>query len=214
MAARSPRCNSRGSRKRTSSSRACKRRAEPAMVNRTNLLIVAVAVAGALLGLYAGSYFGLPREVSVPAGVVVLKPGDQRADLQLPDVEGRSHRLSDWNGKLVLVNFWATWCEPCREEMPLLDRTRSALADKGLEVVGIAIDEAPAVGDFLRTSPVRYPILIGGEADPNQSLVFGDTRSILPYSVLVDRDGRILAQRAGSFSDSGLAHWLEPHLQQ
>jgi len=184
------------------------------MLNRTNLLIVVVAVFGALLGLFAGSYLGQPPEVSIPPGVTVLKPGDQRTDLQLPDIEGRAHQLSDWNGKLVLVNFWATWCCPCREEMPLLDRTRGRLAARGLEVVGIAIDSAPAVGEFLKDSPVRYPILIGGEDEPNPSLLFGDTRSILPYSVLIGRDGTILAQRAGSFSDSGLVRWLDPHLQQ
>jgi thiol-disulfide isomerase/thioredoxin len=184
------------------------------MFERTNLLVVAVAILGALLGLYAGSYLTLPPQVAVPPGVTVLKAGDQRANLQLPGTDGRSHQLSDWNGKLVLINFWATWCGPCRAEMPLLDRTRSALANQGLEVVGIAIDEAPAVGDFLKDSPVHYPILIGGDDDPNPSLLFGDTRSVLPYSVLVSPDGKILAQRAGSFSDTGLSHWLEPHLHQ
>jgi len=181
------------------------------MFNRMNLLIVAVAIVGAILGLVAGSYVGQPRKV-VPPGMTVLALGDQRADLRLPDVDGRAHRLSDWNGKLVLVNFWATWCGPCREEMPVLDRTRGALAGKGLEVVGIAIDDAPAVSDFLKGSPVGYPILIGGNDDTNPSTLFGDTRNILPYSVLIGRDGKILAQRAGSFTVDGLARWLEPHL--
>jgi thiol-disulfide isomerase/thioredoxin len=183
------------------------------MFSRANLLIVVVAVLGAVLGLAAGSYFGQPPEHAVPPGVTVLKLGDQRTDLQLPGADGRAHRLSDWNGKLVLVNFWATWCGPCREEMPLLDRTRGELAGRGLEVVGIAIDDTVAVSNFLRESPVRYPILIGGEDEPSPSLLFGDTRSVLPYSVLIGRDGKILAQRAGSFTDAGLARWLKPHLK-
>ena len=183
------------------------------MFNRTNLLIVLVAFAGAALGLLAGSRFGLPPQRDLPAGVAVLKTGDQRADLQLPGTDGSAHRLSDWNGKLVLLNFWATWCGPCREEMPLLDHTGAKLAGTGLAVVGVAIDDVAAVQEFLHDNPVRYPILIGDNVEPDPSLLFGDTRSVLPFSVLIGRDGRILAQRAGSFpSSASLADWLQPHL--
>ena len=181
---------------------------------RTDLLIVGVAILGAALGLLAGSQFGQPPERPLPAGVAVLKPGDMRADLQLDDAEGIAHRLSEWDGKLVLLNFWATWCGPCREEMPLLSQTRAQFSARGFEVVGIAIDDAGSVQDFLKDSPVRYPILVGGDDEANPSLLFGDTRSVLPYSVLIGRDGKLIAQRAGSFSASGLASWLSPHLEQ
>jgi len=183
------------------------------MFNRTNLLIVLVAIAGAGLGLLAGSQLGLPPQRALPAGVAVLKPGDMRRDLQLPDAQGNAHHLSDWNGKLVLLNFWATWCGPCREEMPLLDHTGAKFASAGLAVVGVAIDDTDAVQDFLHENPVRYPSLIGDSVDPDPSLLFGDTRSVLPYSVLIGRDGKILAQRAGSFTSGTLADWLEPHLK-
>jgi thiol-disulfide isomerase/thioredoxin len=179
------------------------------MLNRQNLLIVAIAILGALLGLYAGTYFGQPRLTSTGAK---LKPGEHLTDLQFSGVDGRPHRLHEWDGKLVLVNFWATWCGPCREEMPLLDRTRTHLAYKGIEIVGVAIDDADAVAGFLKDSPVRYPILVGGDTD---TLVnFGDGSGVLPYSVLLGRDGSVLSQRAGSFSESSLERWLQPHLAQ
>ena len=183
------------------------------MFNRTNLLIVLVAIAGAALGLFAGSRIGLPPQRTLPPSVTVLKTGDMRSDLQLPGTDGSTHRLSEWNGRLVLLNFWASWCGPCRDEMPLLDRTATQFAGAGLSVVGVAIDDAEAVQQFLRDNPVRYPVLIGDNIDPDPSLLFGDTRSVLPYSVLIGRDGRILAQRAGSFTSGTLADWLQPHLK-
>ncbi|MBS0581869.1 MAG: TlpA family protein disulfide reductase [Proteobacteria bacterium] len=181
------------------------------MFNRSNLAIVAVAVLGAALGLFASTHMNGHADRPVPPGVTVLKVGDTRADLELADLDGKPRRLSEFDGKLVLLNFWATWCGPCREEMPLLDSTYEKLADKGLLVVGVAIDDSDAVRDFLKDNPIRYPILLAGE-DEDASLRYGDTRSVLPYSVLIGRDGRLLAQRAGYFSADSLGEWLQPHL--
>src|ERR1700761_9564101 len=165
------------------------------MFNRANLLIVVVAVLGAALGLVVGQRFDKPAEIPVPPGVTVLKPGDARPDLSFADMSGKTRRLSEWNGQVVLLNFWATWCGPCREEMPLLDRTRGA---NGLEVVGVAVDDADAVRNYLQKYPVAYPILLGDD-EANPELIFGDRRSVLPYSVLIGKDGTLLAQREGSF---------------
>jgi thiol-disulfide isomerase/thioredoxin len=183
------------------------------MFDRSHLIIVAVAVLGAVLGLAAGGWWRMPPERAAPAGVTVLRTGDHRTDLDLPDPDGKPHRLSEWDGNVVLVNFWATWCGPCREEMPLLDRVGGVWAGKGLQVVGVAIDDADAVRRFLAEHPVRYPILVDEAADPDPSLLFGDTRGVLPYSVLLDRNGRVVGQRAGSFTQASLTAWLEPHLK-
>jgi len=186
------------------------------MFNRTNLLIVLIALLGAGLGLFAGQWFDRPhqRTPTMPDSVRVLKIGDQRTDLSLVDSDGQPRHLSEWDGKLLLINFWATWCGPCREEMPLLDRMRTRFAARNLEVLGIAIDDHDAVRDFLKIHPVQYPILNANSdsAQDDPSLLFGDTRSVLPYSVLIGRDGRLLAQRAGNFSEATLLAWLEPHL--
>jgi len=182
------------------------------MFDRSNLVIAAVAVCGAALGLLAGGWYRQAPDRQAPPGVTVLRTGDQRADLDLPDPEGNPHRLSEWDGRIVLVNFWATWCGPCRDEMPLLDRVGSVWAEKGLQVVGVAIDDADAVRDFLKNNPVRYQILVDSAGDPDPSLLFGDTRGVLPYSVLIDRDGKLVDRRMGSFSQASLTAWLQPHL--
>ncbi len=180
------------------------------MFNRTNLLIVVVAIVGAALGLLVGQRFDEPAERPTPPGVVVSKIGEIRPDLQLADVAGNQRRLSEWNGRVVLINFWATWCGPCREEMPLLD---SARGKNGVEVIGVAVDDPAAVKEFLRDNPVGYPILLARD-DGNAELRFGDTRSVLPFSVLVGKDGKLLARREGSFSSTMLKSWLADNLPQ
>ncbi|HEX3896839.1 MAG TPA: TlpA disulfide reductase family protein, partial [Rudaea sp.] len=114
------------------------------------------------------------------------------------------HRLSEWRGKVVLLNFWASWCSPCREEMPLLDRES---ANAGIDVVGVAVDDPDAVKDYLRQTPVSFPILLADEKN-NPSIQFGDTREVFPYSVLIGRDGRIVAQKMGGFEPATLTDWL------
>lgn len=182
------------------------------MFDRSNLIVVAVAILGAVLGLLAGGWYRQAPEIPTPAGVTVLRQGDMRADPVLADLEGRPRHLGEWDGRLVLVNFWASWCGPCRDEMPLLDHSGTVLADKGLQVVGIAIDDVDAVRGFLKDSPVRYPILVDAANGVDSSVIFGDTRRVLPFSVLIGRDGRVVDQRAGSFSQASLTAWLQPHL--
>jgi len=181
------------------------------MFNRTNALILLVAIVGALGGFLAGGWLKpLPSARAIPH---MLRIGDTAPPVERPDVDGKPRALAEWRGKLVLVNFWASWCGPCREEMPLLDRTQQQLAAKGLQIVGIAYDNAAATRAFLDTLPVHYPILIDDPANgKGLSGTFGNEHDVLPYSVLIGADGRILAHRAGNFTESKLEQWLAPYL--
>ena len=182
------------------------------MFNRTNALILLVAIAGAVGGFLAGGWL---KPLSSPSHVIphMLKIGDTAPAVERPDVDGKPRALAEWRGKLVLVNFWASWCAPCREEMPLLDKTQERFAAKGLQIVGVASDSAAATRTFLDAVPVHYPVLIDDPAKGEDlSETFGNDHDVLPYSVLIGSDGRILARRAGNFTEAKLEAWLSPHL--
>jgi thiol-disulfide isomerase/thioredoxin len=188
--------------------------------DRSHLLIVLLAVVGALAGLFAGAWLRpVPNHPSIAHEAVDDAPvvGRPSPAVALPDLAGRTQSLASWKGKLVVMNFWATWCGPCREEMPLLDATQKRLAERGVQVIGVAIDGLAQTKSFLADHPVGYPVLVD---DPEKSagngqdlsFTFGNTRNVLPYSVLVGRDGRIVAQRFGNFTQTSLDRWLAPHL--
>jgi thiol-disulfide isomerase/thioredoxin len=179
---------------------------------RATLLIVVLAIAGAALGFVAGGWMQSPATMPALTRAAVAT-GDTRPDLVLPDLDARPRDLSEWDGKLVLLNFWASWCGPCIEEMPLLDRTQQRHAGDGLQVIGVAVDDADDVRAFLARHGVSYPILLADpNADDDASVRFGDNRGVLPYSVLIGPDRRVLERRFGNFTEANLASWLAPHL--
>jgi peroxiredoxin len=182
------------------------------MFNRTNALILVIAIVGAALGFLAGGWIRPMHSPAQRESPQALKIGDAVPDSTLPGLDGKPRSLAEWRGKLVLVNFWASWCAPCREEMPLLDATQKRLAAKGLQIVGIANDSAAATKEFLAKTAVAYPILIDDPEQGDLSERFGNSRDVLPYTVLIGRDGRIVARRPGNFSQSALDAWLAPHL--
>ncbi len=187
------------------------------MFNRTNLLIVSLAIASAGLGL-ALSALLRPAPILPSAGISVPQAdvaaiGEKVDGIDLADTEGKPRKLTEWNGKLVILNFWASWCGPCREEMPMLDRAHAKYSAQGVEVVGIAYEEAADALAFLKDNPVGYPILINAPDDPvDASLRLGNTQSVLPYTALISRDGHLLKARVGNFSEASFEEWIAPYL--
>jgi len=116
--------------------------------------------------------------------------------LSLPDAQGVAHRLSDWAGHPLVVNFWATWCEPCRREIPLLIKLRHERASHGLAIVGIAIDFRAAVVKYAAAAGIDYPLLIGEDGGLKTVDAFG-MDLVFPFSVFADRAGRVVAVKVG-----------------
>jgi len=116
--------------------------------------------------------------------------------IRLPGLDGRPRSLSDFRGRLLIVNFWATWCEPCRREIPLLQGLRRERARNGLEIVGIALDHRDDVAQYAQAHDLKYPLLIGEKGGLEAANALGmDT--VLPFSVFADRTGRIIALKVG-----------------
>lgn len=132
--------------------------------------------------------------------------------ISLRDLSGNSHRLSEWKGKVLVVNFWATWCEPCREEIPALVKIQSRLEGKGLQIVGIAIDSADKVQDFSKTYGINYAVLLGGMDAFDLLRGLGNSAGGLPFTLVLDRTGRIRTTRLGGISGSELERAIEPLL--
>ncbi|TPG04268.1 TlpA family protein disulfide reductase [Rhodanobacter glycinis] len=174
------------------------------MLSRSNWLILGLAV----LAATAGGYVDHRSQQSPPMDPILI--GQPLPALALPDLDGKLHPLSDYRGHRVLLNFWASWCKPCLEEMPALNQAQAKFGELAPIVIGIAMDEPAHARAFLAAHPVSYPILLGRLTPPSTSLQLGDTREMLPYSVLIDADGRILATHAGTLSTSQLEQWLRP----
>jgi thiol-disulfide isomerase/thioredoxin len=147
---------------------------------------------------------GVVGVAALAAGAYVATRSPQTRDastllaLSLPDADGREHRLSEWKGKVLVVNFWATWCDPCREEMPEFVRAQSEFGDRGLQFVGIAVDQPENVSRFQHSpSAVNYPALIGGYGSIELSRTLGNRLAALPFTIIIDRHGDVVHTQLG-----------------
>ena len=141
---------------------------------------------------------------ALAAGVAVFhststaqRDGAALLDVVLPDPEGHDQAMAQWRGKILVVNFWATWCAPCREEMPQFVAAQAARGAKGVQFVGIAVDQAAKVVEFSKQIGLNYPVLVGGFGAIELSRSLGNSLSALPFTVIVDRHGRVVQRHLG-----------------
>lgn len=153
-----------------------------------------VFVPMALAALAAGVWFAQSRYAPVSPGLPAVSALWQQA---YPDLQGETQALSQWRGQVVVLNFWASWCAPCREEIPDFIALREQHHQKGVEFVGIAIDNAANVEKFLEQQPVNYPILIGEGAAHSLARLLGNPSGALPYTVVLDREGGVVMTHLG-----------------
>ena len=125
----------------------------------------------------------------------------------LAGIDQKTHHLNDWNGKLRVLNFWATWCMPCRGELPVLQSAADTWRDD-VVVIGVALDNAKDVRRFNQQAGIRYPLLVAQEQGPGLMKIGGNASGALPYTLLVDGRGNILQRHSGPISAYQLDSWL------
>ena len=124
------------------------------------------------------------------------------------DASGRPQALGQFQGKLVVLNFWATWCAPCREEMPAFTRLQSRWAHRNVQFVGLSGEEPSQVAEYAKTIGVNYPLWTGGDSVADLSRRLGNHLGVLPHTAILAPDGRVLDRRVGPYSEKDLEERL------
>lgn len=157
--------------------------------------------------LMGGSQSALSAEASQQGAKAIF-------ETQLPNVEGEIQTISQWSGNVVVVNFWATWCTPCREEIPEFIEAQKKFRDQGLIFVGIAIDQEDKVKMFSKEFGINYPVLIGSLSTWSLLEAAGNRHSALPYTVVINRSGEIVETFLGRVNLNKLEKRVIPLLKE
>ena len=165
------------------------------------LILIAGALA-AVLGMGLSSYKYRTEKASDTAIEELLT-----RELRSPD--GKIHQTSDWRGKILIINYWASWCPPCVEEMPELVRSQTKYAAKNVLFVGIGVDSPSNIRQFLEKTPINYPITVNPIEGVNWAKNMGNPSGGLPFTVLVDEKGVIKKTKLGKISEDELKSWLD-----
>ncbi|MEE9309524.1 MAG: TlpA disulfide reductase family protein [Cocleimonas sp.] len=133
-------------------------------------------------------------------------------DFTLPSAAGGEIKLTDYKNKLVLLNFWASWCPPCRAEIPGFIKIQKEYKNKGFTILGAAIEDKTSVNRYVNDIKMNYPTAYGVEEVHKVAAAYGDPDGALPYSVLISKDQKILAVFAGFLSEAKLKELIEKNL--
>lgn len=162
----------------------------------------------ALLLLALGSGMAL-RVFLLPGPTLqAVTDGAVAKDFSLPDLDGQPRRLSEFADKAVVLNFWASWCGPCLEEMPDFIDLQHRYGHRGVQFLGVAIEEAAPARELATRLKLNYPSMVGDLEAMDIARRLGNTAGVLPYTVLIDTDGKILARLEGRADPQDIEKWL------
>lgn len=173
--------------------------------------------------LAGGAGFGLQRYIqhdSQPLSPIIPDVGKQdligtmRPAFELEDLDQQARHIDEFNGKVVLINFWATWCPPCKKEMPAFIELQEQYAEQDFQIIGVALDDKESVQDFADTLGVNYPLMAAEYEGLSLSRIYGNHIGVLPYSVFVGRDGKIAQTKAGELSKLQVKLIIQPLLDE
>lgn len=131
-------------------------------------------------------------------------------EFSLPDDSDKLRRISEWQGSILIINFWATWCPPCLKEIPEFIKLQKEFDEKGVQFIGIAVEDKQAVKDYLKSININYPILIGGEQAIVLSHKLGNIVNAVPFTLIIDQQGQIVHRQPGELSRKKIKEIIEP----
>ena len=170
-------------------------------MKRRTLVLVGTGAAAAMLGAAVRWWRSEPQQASSDAVESLFAA-------TLVDADGVAQSLAQWRGRPLVVNFWATWCPPCVEEMPDLQQVRDEFRAKGVEVIGLGIDSAAKIVAFRDKYRLTLPLLVAGAGGSDLYRMLGNSGGVLPYTVLIGADGRVRERQVGQVKPEQLRRWL------
>jgi len=171
---------------------------------RRNLLVAGIGV----LAAAAGVVTHLVRIGRLGGDPMLPDIGEAILSGALSELDGTPRTLAAFRGRILVVNYWATWCAPCREEIPMFVRLQQEFADKNVQFVGIAIDQADKVREFAKEIRISYPVLIGGMDALELSRRAGNTAGVLPFTVVLGRNGQVANSLIGGLTEQRMREVL------
>lgn len=169
-------------------------------MNKNTLYIILASVIAITAGIFA-------QQHAKPAK---NKPSTPKLEFSLPDLAGKNHNISEWQDKIRIINFWATWCPPCLKEIPEFIRLQKQYNKQNIQFIGIAIEEKQPVEDYLKTIHINYPILIAGDAGIALSQQLGNIVNAVPFTLVVNSQGQVIHRQAGEFSTEKIFEIITP----
>lgn len=168
---------------------------------KSNVLIALVAVLALVVGIFLQQ-----------SNVSDSQPAQAKLEFGFPDLNGQMQAVSQWHGKILLINFWATWCPPCLKEIPEFIQWQQEFQANDVQFVGIALDDRQAVADYLQQVAINYPVLIAGDAGGELAHELGNIINTVPFTVIVNQQGQIVHRQLGELNREQFLKAVKPLL--
>ncbi|NOX09183.1 MAG: TlpA family protein disulfide reductase [Gammaproteobacteria bacterium] len=175
---------------------------------KNKILISLLLITALLIGIGSQQLL-ISSAVPIKNSAVI---GTQRPPFILNDIHDVARNVNEWDQQILIVNFWATWCPPCRKEIPALMSIQKEYADQGLQVIGIAVDSTEAVREYAQEMGIQYPLMAADLAAMEISRRYGNTSNTLPFTAFINRSGKIVTLHNGELTRNAIKDILQPLL--